>query len=53
MPLPVTLPCPEPIRATFTLTLIWNGTKGGSTSPNATLAKVRMFVIVTVHLLLE
>jgi hypothetical protein len=38
---------------TLTLTLIWNGKGAGSTAPNATLEKVRMFVIVTVHLLLE
>ena len=55
-PLPVTVPCPDPPRFTLSLTVIWKGNSGGLTpkgSPNATLAKVRMFDIVTVHLLLE
>jgi hypothetical protein len=52
LPLPVTVPLPEPSRTTLSLAVIWNGKNGGPSgcSPKATLAKVRMFVIVTVHL---
>ena len=56
LPLPLTLPVPDPLRLTLSLTVIWKGKSGGLTirgSPIATLAKVRMFVIVTVHLALE